>query len=324
MSDIYKTHYEKTIIFMIIGYVLMFIIYKINIRVFVKNSLPLYILGVLSLILVLFFGYNANGASSWFKFGPISIQPSEIFKFFYLIFLSNILSKSKLKGFKLLFLAIIIFIIPGFLIFLEPDTGVACMYAILTLGCLFRSNIKKTKLWLILSILIISIGAFITMYFTKQDLFIKIFGTSFFYRMDRLLAFHKNTSYQLNNALIGIGSSGLYGHGLKSSKIYIPESTTDFVFDLSICNFGLIMGIVLIILYSLYLYKVYKLTINNDKFYQIYASGIFYLSLFQILEHIFMNIGLTPITGITLPFMSYGGSSLISYFMLMGILLKVV
>ena len=138
-----------------------------------------------------------------------------------------------------------------------------------------------------------------------------------------MYTFKNNSSYQLSNALIGLGSSGTFGFGIRNSKIYVPELITDFVFDLTIFNFGYMMGICLILVYTFLLLKVFFKTNTNDLFYKAFSLSSFFLLLYQITEHIFMNIGLTPITGITLPFLSYGGSSLISYFLIFGVFLKI-
>jgi len=136
--------------------------------------------------------------------------------------------------------------------------------------------------------------------------------------------FKNSSSYQLENALIGIGSSGLFGHGIYSTKIYIPEATTDFIFALSICNFGLIGGSIIILSYFWIFSNLIKTYLKTNKlFIKGIIGGTIFMMLVQVFEHIFMNMGLTPITGITLPFLSYGGSSLISYVLIFSFILKI-
>lgn len=318
MSSMYSKAFSKQLIWIIIGFILMFITSKINIKFIIKYIDYLYIIGIFFLILVLFYGKTINGASSWFKLGPISFQPSELFKVIYLIFISKVIAKK-----KSLLKVIAYTFIPSLLIFLEPDTGVVVMYIIMMIGMILYSDINKKKLF-IPGISFVIIGSvFVSIYIFNSDLFIKIFGTSFFYRMDRLVTFKNNTSYQLSNALIGIGSSGFFGHGIKSYKLYIPEAITDFAFDLSICNMGLLVGIIIVLTYVYLLINVYNIGIKKEKiFNRVMILGIFSILLFQTFEHILMNIGITPITGITLPFLSYGGSSLISYFIMFGLVIK--
>ena len=309
ISPLYKGALVKQSLWIVIGFIVMFLIYKIDLKLLLKYSFFFYILGLVLLLLVLFFGKNVNGANSWFKIGPVSFQPSELFKFFYILFLAKVINKHKGSSFKLLFKIILVTFLPCLLIFLEPDTGVVLMYILMMIGVIFVSRVNKKQLTIISLIFIVCIASFMSLYFLKQDLFIKMFGTSFFYRMDRLVSFTDNSSYQLKNALVGIGSAGYLGMGITSKKIYIPEVTTDFVFALTICNFGLIAGVLVILIYAYLLFRIYLEILRSKKYlYKCILSGIFSMMFFQVLEHIFMNMGLTPITGITLPFLSYGGS----------------
>ncbi len=324
ISNLYKTNLARQSVWIMIGIAVSFVIYKIDYRVIKKYSMPLFLIGLFSLLLVLFFGVNINGATSWFRIKSVSFQPSELFKFFYIIFIAGIIAKSKNRDLKLFIKVMFLSFIPCFLIFLEPDTGVVLMYLLMLFGLLCESKIPWKYTFFIISSGVLFLIIFFVLYFYQSNLFIELFGTSFFYRIDRILSFSDASSYQLGNALIGIGASGLMGFGLKSSKIYIPEVTTDFAFDLTILNFGSIMGIVVVFLYTFILWMLFKeIKLCKKEEDKLVLSGIFYMMLFQVLEHILMNLGLTPITGITLPFLSYGGSSLISYFMLFGLVLKI-
>lgn len=324
ISPLYKSSLTRQLIWCILSIVVFLIIYKIDIKLLLKCSPIFYIIGIISLILVLFFGKNVNGANSWFKIGPVSIQPSEVFKFFYILFLSHIIGKHKGKNLSLFIKIIIITFIPAILIFLEPDTGVVIMYLLIMVGAILASKIDKKYIILTTILFLLGLSVFFGVYIFNKDLFIDLFGTSFFYRIDRLLKFTNNNSYQLDNALIGIGASGPLGLGLTNYKIYVPEITTDFVFTLTILNFGYIMGILIILIYGYLLFKLFMEIKKTKKYvYKTILSGIFAMMFFQVCEHIFMNLGLTPITGITLPFLSYGGSSLLSYFMLLALVLKI-
>lgn len=324
ISVLYRRNLTRQLIWIIIGFAIMYVTYKIPLNLLLKYSGFFYLIGCFSLLLVLFLGINVNGATSWFRIGPFSFQPSELFKFFYLLFLAKVIADHKKKSFSLLLKIVLLTAIPCFLIFLEPDTGVVLMYLLMMLGLLLSSKVNKKQVALISFIATTAVGSFLALYFLNGEMFLDIFGTSFFYRMDRLLSFKNSSSYQLNNALIGIGTSGTFGLGLKSSKIYIPEATTDFVFDLTLCNFGYIAGILVTILYAFILVWLYNSISKTKKpVEKCILSGLFSMMLFQVAEHILMNLGLTPITGITLPFLSYGGSSLISYFMLFALVIKI-
>lgn len=324
ITNLYKSALNRQALWIFLGIIVTFLTIKANMSFILKHSRIFYYLGCLSLLLVLFFGKNINGATSWFKIGPFSFQPSELFKAFFILYIAHSIGESKKKDFRLFLKIILATFLPCILIFLEPDTGVVMMYMLMTLGALLSSGIPKKYTAILLFSGTLFLVAFLGLYFLNGELFTKIFGISFFYRMDRLLSFKNASSYQLEQALIGIGSSGVKGFGLKSSKVYIPEATTDFVFALSICNFGIIIGIVIVILYAWILYEIWKSGKNAKKMSEKCISyGIFAMMAFQVGEHILMNLGLTPITGITLPFLSYGGSSLLSYFMLIGLILKI-
>lgn len=324
ISSMYDNNLIKQGLWIVLGLCIMWTFSKLNFNLLIKYSGVLYVLGTMSLVAVLFLGVNVNGATSWFKIGPFSFQPSELFKVFYLLYMSKVITDSPTKGFALFSKILFLTFIPCVLIFLEPDTGVVIMYLLLMFGLMWGSGIKKRYPLLLIGTGLIFLVGFVSLYFLNGDLFTDIFGVSFFYRMDRLLSFKNVSSYQLNNALIGVGASGLFGFGLQHKKMYIPEVTTDFVFDLTILNFGIIGGIFIAIIYAHILWKLFA-SANSAKntTEKTILYGTAFMMSFQVVEHIFMNLGLTPITGITLPFLSYGGSSLLSYFLLFGIVLKI-
>lgn len=323
ISPLYQNVLPRQAMWILVSLAVSGVLLGMDFRLFYRWAYFFYALGIILLVMVLFMGKTINGASSWFKIGPFSIQPSEIFKFFYIIALAKLIDRHRKGSFTLLVKIAILSLLPCGLIFLEPDTGVVVMFLLITIGEIMASQIKKWQLGLVASFGLIMLGSLFYLYFCEKDLFVSIFGTSFFYRMDRLLSFKDKSSYQLTNALIGIGASGKNGFGLLSSKIYVPEITTDFVFDLTILNFGYVMGIGVILLYSFLLFLLARDIYSSKKRYnKCILSGILGLMLFQVFEHIMMNIGLTPITGITLPFLSYGGSSLLSYSMLFVLVIK--
>lgn len=189
---------------------------------------------------------------------------------------------------------------------------------------MFASGIRIR--WFILAFLLLSIllTSVLGIYFFKEELFIDIFGTSIFYRLDRLFDWKTGSGLQLENALASIGSAGLFGHGFNKTPVYFPESSTDFIFAVYASNFGLIGSLILIgiILYfDLNIIKLAKRKIDDTDKYIL--AGIVGMILFQQIQNIGMTVGLLPITGITLPFISYGGSSLLSYMLLVGILLNI-
>ena len=215
-------------------------------------------------------------------------------------------------------------IIPAVLTFLEPDTGMVLIYFVISFTMLFTSGINIK--WFIYFFIIIAIllSIFLTIYFYKGDLFIEIFGTNFFYRIDRLLDWKDGVGMQLTNALAGIGSAFIFGHGFNNTPIYFPEPQTDFIFSVYATNFGLIGIIILLLLIVYFDINIIKVGIKSKiKINKYVISGIIGMLLYQQIQNIGMNIGLLPITGITLPFISYGGSSLLSYMIIVGIILNI-
>ena len=323
----------KQIMWYGIGFVLVGLIMFIGNKFLYKNAWILYIVGVLSLILVLFFGATINDARCWFKIPGIgNIQPSEFMKIILIIVLGKMINDFKEKynnpnlkqEFIFLIKVCIIVGIPSVLTFLQPDTGVVLIYLLITFVMLFISGIRYRWFVLVLGVFGIAVGAILITYFVNTDLFIKIFGSSFFLRVDRLLDWSSGSGYQLENGITAIGSGGLIGYGVNNTPIYFPEPQTDFIFAVYSNNFGFIGSIILLGLITFFDLRLVKLAIESPSNINKYiVSGIIGMLIYQQLQNIGMTIGLMPITGITLPFISYGGSSLLSYMIMAGIIFNV-
>ena len=323
----------KQIMWYGVGFILIGFIMFIGNKFLYKNALILYIVGILSLILVLFFGADINNARCWFKIPGIgNIQPSEFMKIILIIVLGRMINDFKEKNneptvkqeFIFLIKVAIVVGIPSILTFLQPDTGVVLIYLLITLVMLFISGIRYRWFTLLFGIFGLAVGIVLLTYFLNNDLFIKIFGSSFFLRVDRLLDWSSGSGYQLENGITAIGSGGLIGYGLNNTPIYFPEPQTDFIFAVFSNNFGFIGSIILLGIITFFDLRLVRLAIespNNTNKYII--SGIIGMLIYQQLQNIGMTIGLMPITGITLPFISYGGSSLLSYMIMAGIIFNV-
>lgn len=333
LSAEFQNLYLKQIIWYIIGISLAYSTMTLGNKFLYNNAYIFYLLGVISLLLVLFFGTTVNNATCWFRIPFIgTIQPSEFMKIFLIITLSRMISDFNdtyknpdiMDELKFIIKVLIIVLIPSILTFIEPDTGAVIMYLIITISMLFIGGLKKR--WFILTgiILITFITIFLGIYYFKQDLFIDIFGSSFFYRMDRITNWSSSTGLQLKNSLIAIGSSGATGHGINQTPIYFPEMQTDFIFAVFASNTGFIGAISLIIImiyFDLTIINYANKTNNPTDKYAI--AGIIGVLIFQQIYNISMTIGLLPIMGITLPFISYGGSSLLSYMLLLGMVFNI-
>lgn len=313
-----------------VGIIFIFIIYKLKISFFIKISPYIYLFNVILLLGLLFAGPVINGSRCWYIIEGIgSFQPSEFMKISLVLIEAYIIDKfsSKEKNakneFKLISLIFIVFLIPSILTFLEPDTGAVIIYFIITLLMLFISGIRLRWFIIGISMLIIIVASFLIFFFLKQDMFIKIFGSDFFYRIDRVINWQNGSGMQLENSLAAIGSSGILGHGFNKTPLYFPEAGTDFIFSVYASNFGLIGSCIFILLVVLFDIHLIKVGMSSKSIYKYIISGILGIFIYQQIQNISMTLGLLPITGITLPFISYGGSSLLSYMILIGFIISI-
>ena len=313
-----------------VGILFIFIIYKLKISFFIKISPYIHLFNVILLLGLLFVGPVINGSRCWYIIEGIgSFQPSEFMKISLVLIEAYIIDKfsSKEKNakneFKLIALIFIVFLIPSILTFLEPDTGAVIIYFIITLLMLFISGIRLRWFIIGISMLIIIVASFLAFFFLKQDMFIKIFGSDFFYRIDRVINWQNGSGMQLENSLAAIGSSGILGHGFNKTPLYFPEAGTDFIFSVYASNFGLIGSCIFILLVVLFDIHLIKVGMSSKNIYKYIISGILGIFIYQQIQNISMTLGLLPITGITLPFISYGGSSLLSYMILIGFVISI-
>lgn len=332
LSSSFNDLYIKQIIWYLIGFILVIFISRKKNQTNDNLINILYIIGNILLILVLFFGTEANGSRCWFTIPGIgSFQPSEFMKIFLILMIAKELEKSCKKNyqrtlrdeFKVIFKCFILTLIPTILTFLEPDTGIVFIYFIILLIMLFIFGIRYRWFFIGIIFMAIVLFAFFYLFFKQQNTFISIFGTDFFYRMDRLLDWSNGAGMQLTNALASSGSAGLFGYGLNNNPIYFPEPQTDFIFSVFTTNFGFIGASILLLLIIYFDYQLIKVGIKSSGKDKYIISGILSMIIFQQIQNIGMNIGLLPITGITLPFISYGGSSLISYMIIIGIVINI-
>ena len=329
VSDLMK----RQVIWYLIGFGLIILIMKIKNDFFIKYSWIFYIVSLVLLGLLLIFGSKVNGARCWFSIPGIgTFQPSEFVKIILILTLASMINKfndkypnpSCFEEFIFIFKVLIVVMIPSILTFLQPDTGVVLIYLLITFVMLFISGIRYRWFVVAFVILGVAIGSVVFIYFYSQDLFIKVFGTSFFLRVDRLLDWSNSSGYQLENGLAAIGSGGLLGYGLNNTPIYFPEPQTDFIFAVYASNFGFVGSLFLLSLIAFFDIKLVCLAIKtNNNINKYIISGIIGMLIYQQVQNIGMTIGLLPITGITLPFISYGGSSLLSYMLMLGFIFNI-
>lgn len=315
-------YFKRQLIFIIIGFILMLIAFKINLVKIRKIANILLILGFLMLILVLIPGIGAqvNGSRSWFKIGNFMIQPAEFFKILIVIYMADRLDKyyqftnSFIKTVTILLIPSLI----GFaLIMLQPDfgTGIVMLSSIFMMAILSKNKFKNYLL--IGSVGIIGVAI--------------IISTSA-YRSERILAYIDpysdplGSGFQAIQSLYAIGPGGLLGKGFDSSYqkyFYLPEPQTDFIFSIFAEDYGLIGCIILIFIYSLLIFCLLYKAINENSVFKCYIDvGIASLIAIQVCINLCVVVGLIPVTGITLPFMSYGGSSITMLLASIGLILN--
>jgi len=323
----------KQFSYYIISFIIIYFIIKFKNKYVFKFIDILYFIGITSLLLLLIFGTSINGSKCWFVIPFIgSIQPSEFMKFILIIKLSidinNYFSKNKTgikDEFKFILKELIIILIPSILTFLEPDTGAVLMYLLSSLILFIISPFHKRWIVIISIITITVLSIFIYLYFFNNSLFIDIVGTDIFYRIERIINWKNGTGMQLENSLISIGSSGYFGHGYNKTPLYFPESGTDFIFSVFASNFGLIGSIILVIIILLFdLYLLIRIIKSKTILHKLIITGTLSIFIYQQIQNIGMTLGILPITGITLPFISYGGSSLVSNMIMIGIILNIL
>ncbi len=317
----------------LIGAILVFFLLRMKNEYLYRHTIFLYILGNILLLGLLLFAEPVNNSKCWFTIPGIgSIQPSEFMKIFLMLMLATMIHNFRsdyknptlMQEFIFILKTFVIVLIPSVLTFLQPDTGAVIIYFIIYFCMMFVSGIRIRWFLVAFGIVALAVFGIFFLFFFQQNLFIDLFGTDLFYRFERIFNWQSGTGLQLENALAAIGSAGFFGHGFNQTPIYFPESSTDFIFAVYASNFGLfgvilLLGVIIYFDVQIVLLAKRKL-LDTDKYI---LAGILGMLLFQQIQNIGMTVGLLPITGITLPFISYGGSSLLSYMILVGIILNI-
>ena len=314
--------FYKQLVAFAIALVLFFFLSYFDFRWFRNYAYFLYFISVILLVGILFFGQNFRGTQGWFALGPISFQPVEIIKIFLIIFLAKFFSTYLKKTAELNFTkvaasALFVFILFT-LVVLQPDLGSALiLFGIWFLLFLLIDKKRLHILFIILLIIILSISAW---FFLLKD-----------FQKDRVLTFLSpgrdplGVGYQVNQSIIAIGSGKLFGRGLglgpQSQLRFLPDSSTDFIFSVIAEEFGLLGVTVVLALFLLLLWRIKSyIKIAYSNFSLLLIIGFLGLIFLQVFINIGMNTGLLPVTGIPLPFVSYGNSSLIAFFVALGII----
>lgn len=315
------------LLWLIIGLILTYFILIFDYSIIQGYSNIIYWFGVFLLILnrLPIFKSTVNGASSWMKIGPLpAFQPSEFAKLGIIIMLAKQLDNmdGDINNVKNFFKLTAYAVLPMLLIIVQPDMGMTMVCFFIVLGIFFSAGLNlKIIGGGIVGVILLIAGVWNS---PLMEDYWKLRLTSFLSpEKDQL-----GSGLQLLESLKGIGSGGLFGKGfLKGTQIaggFIPFAETDFIFSVVGEEWGIVGAIVLLVLYGIVLYKFIKIASNSkDRFGSVICVGVISTMMFSILQNIGMTIGMMPITGITLPYMSYGGSSMITNFMSLGLVLNV-
>lgn len=312
--------FRQQLISFLIASIAFFIFLKIDIQLLSFSSKFIYVSIIVLLILILFFGIEINNSRSWFDIFGIRIQISEIAKPFFLIVLATFFAQKLKKNIYRLIGFFALLIPVFFLISKQPDLGTGIIYFFASMMIFFIAGFPKRYIFTIIS------SAFLILpvvFFTLRE-----------YQRQRILTFFDITndptgaSYNAIQSLISIGSGGIigkgFGQGTQSLLRFLPEQHNDFIFASISEDLGFIGSTVVIFLFIAILYRIYKVAMSSRGQYEYFlCMGVFGIFFFQMLFNIGMNLGLMPIIGVTLPFVSHGGSSLLSSFIALGIVTNI-
>lgn len=319
-------NFKKQLIFWGLGFSLIFLLSFCNWRVFLSSHLILclYIVGCLALAGLFFFSPEIRNVKSWYKLGPVSLDPFEFVKIVLIVLLAKYFSKRHIEMYRITHILIsgAYVLLPAFLVFFQPNLGSALIIILIWLTVLVISGIRLRH-FLILLFCGILVLIFSWFYLLRD------------YQKQRVLSFllpqlsePLGVGWSQRQAKIAIGSAGLLGKGFaKGSQVqhgFLPESQTDFIFAAITEEFGLLGAGLVLSLFAFLLWRIMRLAFfAQDNFSRLFSSGLAILLISQVFIHIGMNIGLLPIIGIALPLVSYGGSGLLAMCIGLGALMNI-
>jgi rod shape determining protein RodA len=298
-----------------------FIFSNANLKIFKIYSIPMYFAAIVLLVLVFMIGIESRGSLRWIEIFGFRLQFSEILKPFLAIGLAAYISELKAYNFRSLLNIFILLSPVALLIFLQPDLGDALIYCLVVI-CLSLYLGFSFKYF----------GAILLPFLLIAPVFWNLLHD---YQRQRVLTYLDpgkdplGTSYNVIQSVIAVGSGTIFGKGIglgtQSGLRFLPERHTDFIFATISEQLGFVGSVLVLICFSWLLYRIYKNFKNSDdRFTRIFAAIVFFAFLIQIFINVGMNIGILPIVGVTLPFVSYGGSSLLSNFIFLGLLSALV
>ena len=308
-------------IYLVIGVGLCLTFIYLDYRLLKGLAPVIYAIGIILLAVVVLFGPSIQGSSRWLSFGFFNFQPSELFKIILVISLAALFSSIDKIKWSQLVAAASITLLPIGLVVLQPDLGMSLLFLAILLVMILVS--KVDRLYLSAIGLLSAIVAPLAWFFVLAD-----------YQKNRIISFIYpqadpfGAGYNVLQSTIAVGSGGLIGkglgHGPQSQLNFLPSQHTDFIFATISEELGFWGASLVLLIFLVFLIKIVKVAKNSlDDFGRYLAVGFLTIFLLQLLINVGMNLGIMPVTGIPLPFVSYGGSSLITSFIMVGILIGI-
>ena len=313
-----KNHLTRFLVFFFMFLVLSFV----RVSFWYRQAYIFYILGILLLLLVIFFGISASGSKRWINLFIMNLQPSELMKIAIIVCFARYyhrIQSSDIQSYKYLLQPIILLLIPCYLVITQPDLGTAILIAGSGLAIIWLAGLNLK--YFIYSGLILLVSLPFVISILKP------------YQKSRILTFFNpdrdplGAGYQIIQSKIAIGSGGLLGKGfLQGTQSYLeflPEKHTDFIFTLFSEEFGFVGSMLLILLYALLIFRIIRIGFSSRSFFaKLYCYGFASALFLYIFVNIAMVVGLLPIVGAPLPIMSYGGSSMLSIMLGLSIVMS--
>lgn len=333
-------YYVRQIVWFVVGFLFMAAVVAVGDQRLAEWSKPLYWSGVVLLVAVFLFGTEINNARAWFDLKLFNFQPSEYMKLAMIVAISQYFSKwdeTEEQRFRDLLPPLGMMALPFVLVVVEPDLGMGLIMVATGIGILIGAGVRWRYLLALFVAGALGISFLVVLYHFSPHVFFKIIKP---YQLDRLIAFRDPVKYLTPNetgiapgyhtyeSLIAVGSGQLWGEGfLKGAQTqggFVPENSTDFIFSVLSEEWGFVGSVTLLLLYLLFFYRMVRIALDTkDTYGACVVTGVLSMFFAQVFENVGMNVGIMPITGITLPFMSYGGSSIVTSMMAVGLVLSV-
>jgi rod shape determining protein RodA len=314
---------KRQLAFVVLGAVVMAGVILLDYRRLEQLSTILYVGTLLALLAVLALGHSSQGAQRWFSLGPFQLQPSEFATLILIIAIATYCARRP-EGleFRDLVRMVLLAVVPMVLVIKQPDLGTAILMAVVLMVMLAMAGMPGRYLILLI------VGALVVTVLALR------LGLLQEYQIQRLTGFispngqGQTVHYNVTQAKNAIANGGIFGKGLfrgtSTNLSYVPEQQTDFIFSAVGEQLGFVGAGVLLLLYGVLAWRILRTAqLARDTYGRLICSGVFAMLVFSVFENVGMNMGIMPVTGIPLPFLSYGGSAMIAFFIAIGLVSSV-